>query len=438
MRRIACALTAASLGVALTAGVSSAQGTGSNGRVSFFSNAAAMDAGGGGTRSFNELIGTFTFESRPADDASFEYRADVRVAGYPGQDNRARRVSIYDAYVGARLPGGRVGVRAGQMWINDLGGLGSLGGGLVEVRQPARAKAGRWRAALFGGLEPKVLEAGYEKDIVKAGGLVAFDGVGARRHVLGFVHLRDRGATERSVLVATNFLPIGKDLFVYQAAQYDVQGAGVSGGGSLTYLFTNARYTPSRSVELQGSYHRGRSIDSRSILRDQLDGRPVSPRALEGLRYESASGRLTVTLARAVRVFAGYGRDRNNRQDESTGRVTYGVFAADVAGSGFDVSASDSRMQGGNGRSFNSWYVSAGRSLANRVYLTADYGSSLSVLRFVSVDGFVIETRPRTRRAALSSVITLPARTSLLITAERVLDDEASQTRLLSGVSYRF
>jgi hypothetical protein len=276
------------------------------------------------------------------------------------------------------------------------------------------------------------------EDVLKAGGLVAFDGVGARRHVLGFVHVRDRGRTERSVLLATNFLPVNKELFVYQSAEYDVGGPGVADGGVLTYWFTNARYTPKGRVELQGSYHRGRSIDSRTIVRDQLDGRPIDPRALEGLRFESATGRVTVTVARGIRVFGGYARDRNNREDSNTGRITYGLFAANVANTGLDVNASDSRLHGANGRSYNSWYVSVGRTIARRLYLTGDYGSSISVYRFTSASGFVIENRPRTRRAALSGVLNLPHGTSVLATLERVKDDDATQTRVMSGLSYRF
>jgi hypothetical protein len=429
---------AALLASLLAAVTASAQGSPGWGRVSFFTNASSTALDAGGSNSLTEMIGTFTVESRTGEEAAYEYRADLRLAGYPGGTGRARRVSIYDAYVGARFGGGRYGVRAGQMWLNDLGGLGSVGGGLFEVRGPARPGRGRWRAGVFGGLEPKILEAGYEQDIVKAGGLVAWDGNGARRHVLGYVHLRDRGRTERSTLVATNFLPVGRKLFVYQAAQYELGGPGISGSGTLGYLFATARYTASSFLELQGSYHRGRSIDQRTLLRDQLDGRPVLPRALEGLRFESASGRVTVTVARGVRFYGGYGRDRNNRDDRSTDRITYGLFVADLAGTGLDVSASDSRTAGANGRSFNSWYVSLGRSLGSRLYLTGDYGSSLSVLRFVSGDGFTIETRPRTRRASVSSTVRLPRQMSLLATLERVLDDDATQTRLLSGISYRF
>ena len=37
---------------------------------------------------------------------------------------------------------GRLLVKAGQMWLNDLGGLGSVGGGMVEYGRPPIRPAG--------------------------------------------------------------------------------------------------------------------------------------------------------------------------------------------------------------------------------------------------------------------------------------------------------
>ena len=150
-------------------------------------------------------------------------------------------MSLYDAYAGVRLRGGTIGIRGGQMWLNDLGGLGSVGGGMVEFAQRKRPGGGRWRAALFGGFEPRIQEVGYVNNVTKVGGLVAYDGAGMRRHVVGFVHIRDQGLTERSVLSFTNYLPLGKQVFVYQAAEYDLAGPGIPSTGALTYFFANGR-----------------------------------------------------------------------------------------------------------------------------------------------------------------------------------------------------
>ncbi len=259
-----------------------------------------------------------------------------------------------------------------------------------------------------------------------------------RRHVAGFVHIRDEGVTERSVLSFTNFLPLGKQVFVYQAAEYDLDGPGIPDTGALTYFFANGRYVVNRWVELQGLYHHGRSIDSRSIVRDQLDGRPIDPKALDGLRFESITARATVSVGRWLRLFGGYGQDRNNREDEASGRLTYGAYASNVLRTGIDVTASDSRIDRGANGWYDSWYVSVGRSFGSRVYLTGDYSSSLSFYRFTSAAGFTIESQPTTRRLALSSVINTTRTTSILITGERVLYDDGAQTRILSGLTWRF
>jgi hypothetical protein len=159
--------------------------------------------------------------------------------------------------------------------------------------------------------------------VTKAGGYVAFDGQGAWRNVVGVVTIRDAGLTERTVLSTTNFLPLGKRVFIYQAAEADLTGPAGQSAAGLTYFFVNGRVSPSERIEIQGTFHRGRSIDARTITLDQLNGRPVSARALEGLLYESALGRVTVTLFKGFRVFGGYAQDRNNLEDAPTGRLVW-------------------------------------------------------------------------------------------------------------------
>jgi hypothetical protein len=407
------------------------------GRVAVFGNVSSVTREDGATSTLGELISNITFESATGDDVNHEYRADVRVAGFPGAEGRSTEMSVYDAYFGVRLRHGTIGVRGGQMWLNDLGGLGSVGGGMVEFAQPKRPQGGRWRAVVFGGLEPRILVAGYEPNIFKFGGLVTYEGARMRRHVVGFVHLSDQGQTERSVLVFTNYLPLDKRLFVYQSAEYDVAGPGIPSSGAFTYFFVNGRYAANNHLEVQGLYHYGRSIDSRSIVRDQLDGRPIDPKALDGLKFESFTARVTVS-AGGVRLFGGYGQDRNNRNDAAYGRITYGVYASNVLRTGIDVSASDSRIDRGTDGSYDSWYVSVGRSIGSRVYLTGDYGSSLSIYHFTSALGFTIESRPTTRRLALSGVINMGRKLSLLVTGERVFDGDATETRILTGLTWRF
>ena len=60
------------------------------------------------------------------------------------------------------------------------------------------------------------------------------------------------------------------------------------------------------------------------------------------------------------------------------------------------------------------------------------------MLRFLTSSGFLIETRPHTRRFAVSGLLHMTRGTSLLTTAERLTDGASTQTRFQSGVMYSF
>lgn len=411
------------------------------GRVSLFlQGGQSRPDDGSESFSSNEAVATLTLRSAEQEENGFEYGFDGRGSTYgAGGDDRRNRFSLWDAWAGGRFASGRIGLRVGQQWITELGGLGSVGGALVEWR--GRKGSGkrklRPRFGLFGGLEPKGWEAGWVSGVKKGGVYAALDGEGGQRHVLGFVTIRNSSLTERSVLSTTSFIPVGKKLFFYVAGEYDVAQPGGQADAGLSYAFVNARWSVSTRVELQGLYHRGRSYDARTLTQDQIDGRPVDPRLLTGFLYESAGGRLTVEVARGVRVFAGYARDRGNRDDGSTGRITAGFHASNVFRSGIDVTVSDNRIDRPD-NTYDSWYASIGRSFGGRVYVSLDYSTALSVLRFTSSDGVVVESRPQTNRFSLNGSVNLGRSVSLLFAAERGTDDRATDLRGTAGLSVRF
>ena len=411
------------------------------GRVSLFlQGGQSRPADGSASFSSNEAVTTLTLKSGEPEENGYEYGFDARGASYgTGGQDRQNRFSLWDAWVGGRFASGQVGLRLRQQWITELGGLGSVGGALVEWRGKkgkGRRKL-RPRFGLFGGVEPKGWEAGWVSGVKKGGAYAALDGEGGQRYVLGFVTIRNSGLTERSVLTTTNFIPVNKDLFFYVAGEYDVAKPGGQADAGLSYAFVNARWAVSSTVELQGLYHRGRSYDARTLTQDQIDGRPVDPRLLTGFLYESAGGRVTVEVTRGVRVYAGYASDRGNREDGSTGRISAGFYAGNVFRSGVDVTLSDNRINGPT-TTYDSWYASVGRSFGGKVYVSLDYATALSVLRFTGSDGIVVESRPQTKRFSLNGSANVGRKVSLLFSAERGTDDFATNLRGTLGLSVRF
>lgn len=408
-----------------------------NGRVSVYVNTAGRNFDDGNRQRDTDISTGVTFESPRTEDNGVEYRVDLRHTRYsaPG---RTDRLSVYDGFAGGRFGGDtQVRVRAGHMWLQDLGTMGSLAGGLIEVGQHRDISEGRFRAGIFSGLEPRVYDTGYASDVRKYGGYAAYESGYQRRHVVGYTTVKQGAATERAVLSVTNFIPAGRAFFAYQAAEYEVKGpANGTAQPGLSYFLTNVRVSPANRLEWNGTYNRGRSLDARQLTDDVLNGRALTAQAVEGLHYESAGGRVTVEVVSRVRLYAGYSRDRTNREDSATGRILIGGHAGNVFGSGFDLSGSDSRIERSTGP-YHSSYVSIGRSVTRAIYVSADYSTSLSVIRFLRSDGVLIETRPSTRRYSASGSVNLNRSLSLLTTLDYTVDDDLKELRVLSGLSYR-
>ncbi len=402
------------------------------GRVSLFGQVMRSGNGDGSSTAYNELNASVTLHTPPRDQDGLEFSIDARGSQYPSVENRDPRLSIYDAWVGGKFAGGKIAVRLGQMYVNDLGALGGLGGLSLETR------TGKLRFGLFGGLEPKGFDAGYVADVRKAGAYAAYDGERGWRNVLGYVTIRNQGLAERNVLSTTNFIPIGREFFLYQAAEYDLTGPGGVGKGGLAYFFATARWAPVQMFELQGLYQHGRSIDARTITQDQLAGRPIDSKSLQGFLFDSMGGRATVEFVRGWRVWAGYYQDKNNQDDIKSNRWQFGLSAMNILGTGFDAYVSDNRTIRPGASTYDSWYFSLGRSLGSRLYLTLDYSTSLSVLHLTDSGGLTVTTQPSSRRYSLSGIYNLSRAFSLFVTGEQLVDDETTQNRALLGLTFRF
>jgi hypothetical protein len=273
--------------------------------------------------------------------------------------------------------------------------------------------------------------------VTKYGGYLSLENGYLERHVIGFATIRNSGLTERTMLTFTNYIPVGTSFFAYQALEYDVKGpANGAATGGLSYFLVNARATASPRVELQGTYNRGRSINARQLTDDVLNGRPLTAQALDGLRYETEGGRVTIKVAKQIEVYGGYYRDRNNQEDVATGRLTLGAYSSNLFGSGFDVSGSDAMIDRPSGP-YHSQYISVGHTLGRKAYVSGDYSTSLAVVRFVRSDGVAIETRPWTHRFSANMSATLNRQFSLIGVVDYMVDEGLKDFRVMTGLTYR-
>lgn len=404
---------------------------GGTAQIGVFGQTGTSGSTGGTTNTFNELVSNFSLQSPFREDPGFEYGVDLRFANYPGMESTSSRVSIYQAYAGQQV--GIFGIKAGQMWLNELGALGSVGGGLLQFRGQQRQN-GRLRVGMFGGFEPKILDAGYASGVRKYGGFAAWERKNGWSNVIGYVNLRDSGMTERSVLVFNNTIPIANKFYLYQSAEVDMAGVGGQSAKGLTYFFINGRYTASSGLEFQGTFHHGLSIDTRTITQDELNGIPVNPRLLEGFLFQTVEGRVTVPINRYIRVYGLYGQDKNNNGDTPTGRVGAGFYASNILGA-YDFRVTVNHNGSGT-TSYNSWYVSGGRSF-KRLYVSLDYTSSLSTFQLLGNDGVLITNRPSIKRLGVSSNWNLNRQFSLLFTFDRTVGDSYNENRFLAGFTFR-
>jgi hypothetical protein len=410
------------------------------GRVALFGNITQLTNSDLTRSTLSQWSAALTLHSASNAEGGFEYGIDFRGSRYVDSD-RANLASLYDAYVGGRTNGDAFGARIGQMWIDEIGSLGAIGGAYIDLRQKTPSAIGRFRLGLFGGLEPKVQEVGYFDNVRKAGAFIALDGEEARRSVLGYVQVRNEHLLERSVIVLNNFIPIGRTFSIYQAGEYDIAPPAGQAKSGLAYFLVNARWALSRVVEIQGLYHYGLSIDARTLTDDQIHGRPVDPRVLEGFLFESAGGRVTFTVTPTLRIYGGYAAEKRNKNEATLNRITGGLFASDLFHSGFDLSVSENYYRRGNGQGNDSGlYVSLGRSIGPQVYLTAEYSTSVAFLQFTDSGGVTVVSQPTFHRYALSGVANLTRAFSLLLTLEHITGDrrEDEESRALLGLAFRF
>ena len=245
------------------------------GRVALFGNVTQLTRTDLSKSTLSQWSAALTLHSASNLDGGVEYAVDYRGSQYIAS-SRDNLNSLYNAYVGARTPGGAFGVRIGQMWLDELGSLGSVGGVYLSLAQRNPTSIGRFRLGLFGGVEPKVQQIGYFDKVRKAGAFVALDGNDALRSVLGFLPgARRKAARAVGHRPERRPFPSGRTISVYQAGQYDIATPAEQGKSGLNYFLVDAQWRRRRgSSRCRRCTATGLSIDAPTLTDNQIHGRP--------------------------------------------------------------------------------------------------------------------------------------------------------------------
>jgi len=109
---------------------------------------------------------------------------------------------------------------------------------------------------------------------------------------------------------------------------------------------------------------------------------------------------VTLRIPRAFQLYAGYFQDRNNVGDARSDRLSIGFYASNLFRTGLELNVSDWRMTSKSGSSYDSWYVSLGKSLGQKIYVEGFYSSSVSVFRLMEAEiiGSTAIREPAVRR----------------------------------------
>ena len=163
----------------------------------------------------------------------------------------------------------------------------------------------------------------------------------------------------------------------------------------------------------------------------------ATPEALHGLLFESARVRLRVRPSRNVSVWAGYGNDRNNRDDPTSTRLDAGLSFRRILGSRADLTVSSARTDRGE-NSYDSLWASLGYAFGSRVYVSLEYRDTLSVFHLNRGDGETIEVRPNSEMFSMNANINISRTFSLLLEIEMLNHSDFEERRMLTGLVVRF
>lgn len=285
------------------------------------------------------------------------------------------QVLLYNARLHFERPQSRILFAIGQMNLYDTAGIGQLLGGVLGFKINPD-----WLLGGYAGWDSSVYINRVESGYRKFGLFGRFLGTKGKRLSLSYNQIRYSGMTERQYFYAGAMYPVERMLVFYGNFEYELASY-VSGSDRLSRVFFNARWDPTRAVDLIAFYSSGRGLDFHRYVLEKSQDPDLNDGELERFYYSLQYGlRLSVKPTKMLRLYLS--RRESEQKDDNIRNHTWqlGGSAGNILDSGLTVYGSYSRNHGEISES-DSYFLSLSRDFGP-VSWNASFSNTYNGVRF--------------------------------------------------------
>ncbi len=328
---------------------------------------------------FNQLSTRVKMELINRRGNGWTIQLDARDRFRPGEAGN-NQVLLYNAHIYFEKPQSRLLFSIGQMNLYDTAGIGQLLGGVLGFKINPD-----WLLGGYAGWDSSVYINRVESGYRKFGVFGRFLGAKGKRLSLSYNNIRYSGLTERQYFYAGTMYPLAKMFVLYGSAEYEL-ASNIASSDRLSRVFLNARWDPSRSVDLTAFYSSGRGLDFHRYVLEKSQDPQLNDSELERFYYSLQYGlRLSFKPTKMLRLYIA--RRESEQKDDNIRNHTWqlGGSAGNIFDSGFTIFGSYSRNRGEIAES-DSYYISLSRDFA-RLSWNVSFSNTYNGVRFNRISG---------------------------------------------------
>ena len=365
---------------------------------------------------------------RPGDG----WRAYLDVRDRFNNTQSRNQAIIYDARMIYEDIDSPIELSLGQMNLFNSVGVGQLLGGVLGYHLNSD-----WTAGGYGGLEPNLYTVAVDPDYQKYGFYLRYRGDGAKTAAVSYNAVRFQGEAEREFLYTSALLPFSDVAVLFGNLEYEL-GNNLTGADRLSYLFLNARYNFTQSIDVTAHFSSGKGLDFHRFLVEQSQNPNRNSPELERFYYSQSYGvRFSVKPHRRLRIYVAQRESEQKDRFIRNHTTQFGSSALNVAGTGISAYG-NYNINRGDASESDSYQISLSRSFG-RLSWTAYYSSTFNGIRFDASTGLPQIVRISDRNTVSNDVFfTITRALALSLQHDYSSQGAANENTLFFRVIYRF